>query len=98
MFVSGATDGRVVLGEITKNESNKFNFEKYFEYNIGDPQNIASSLETDIKYHIQSLCIGSKFILAGTKSGDIYEIEIPEESEEKAPTKHTQDMVHIYFL
>ncbi len=93
MFVSGATDGRVVLWEITKNESSKFNFEKYFEYNIADSQKMALSLETDLKYHIQSLCIGSKFILAGTKSGDIYEIEIPEESEEKAPTKHTQDMV-----
>ena len=93
MFVSGGIDGRIILWEITNNESNKMNFEKFYEYNISHEE-LSKRIE-DPKNHIQSLCIVSKYILAGTKSGDIYEIEIPDESEQKQVTKYTQDMVQL---
>ena len=93
MFVSGGIDGRIIMWEITNNESNKMNFEKFYEYNISHEE-LSKRIE-DPKNHIQSLCIGSKYILAGTKSGDIYEIEIPEESEQKQSTKYSQALIRL---
>lgn len=58
-----------------QDESNKFTFEKIKEFRVcqDDPKHAIF----DPKNHIQSLCIGKNFILTGTKSGDIYELELP---------------------
>lgn len=46
---------------------------------------------------IQSVCIGSQYILAGTRSGDIYELIRPSESEQQTTTKENRDMVKLRY-
>lgn len=41
------------------------------------------------------MCIGSKYILAGTRSGDIYELVRPNESDLKSLTKVNTEMVKL---
>jgi hypothetical protein len=43
--------------------------------------------------HIQSVCIGNKYILAGNRCGDIFELLRPDESEIKSTTKVNRDLV-----
>ncbi|KAL4455920.1 hypothetical protein ABPG73_008674 [Tetrahymena malaccensis] len=79
LFVSGSLDGRVCLWEIFPSNYN-YEIIKIQEYSI-------TNLQPDLvlkkpEFQIQSICIGSKYILAGTKSGDIYELLLPQYSEE----------------
>lgn len=75
-FVSGATDGRVVLWDLCINKNKKLILEKIHEYVLYQNHSINQLDET---YHVQSLCIGKEYILCGTKSGDIYELLIPKD-------------------
>ena len=51
--------------------------EKIYEYSITSEE--LSKAILNPRNHIQSVCIGSKYILAGTRSGDIYELIRPNE-------------------
>jgi hypothetical protein len=48
-----------------------------YEYSITS-EDISKTI-LNPKYHIQSVCIGSKYVLAGTRCGDIYEFLRPNE-------------------
>lgn len=56
--------------------------EKIYEYSITNEE-LTKAIQNP-KNHIQSVCIGSKYILAGTRSGDIYELVRPSESDLKS--------------
>jgi hypothetical protein len=55
--------------------------EKIYEYSITN-EDLSQAL-LNPKNHIQSVCIGSKYILAGTRSGDIFELVRPNEQDLK---------------
>ncbi len=59
-------------------------FEKFFEYTITNEE-VSQAILNPIN-QFQSVCLGSKYILAGTKTGDIYELEIPDEQHKSAKT------------
>lgn len=84
MFVSGGMDGRVILWYLGLSEYS-YIIEKIYEYSISTEE--MSKLSKNPKNHIQSVCIGSKYILAGTRSGDIYELVRPSEQDLKTLTK-----------
>lgn len=69
-------DGRVILWYLGISEYN-YIVEKIYEYSITTEELSIAILNP--KNHIQSVCIGSKYILAGTRSGDIYELVRPNE-------------------
>lgn len=75
-IVTGATDGKVVLWElITQNGSTPI-LKQLQVYDLFDNKD---NKVLNSNNHIQSLCIGP-FILCGTKSGDIYELQIPNQT------------------
>ncbi|KAL4497254.1 hypothetical protein ABPG72_011189 [Tetrahymena utriculariae] len=82
MFASGGMDGKVIIWELGSSEYS-FMLEKVYEYHI-NPEGAKEHYPESC--YIQSVCIGSKYILAGTKSGDIYELIRPNENEIKNPT------------
>lgn len=75
-------DGKVIIWELGSSEYD-FMLEKVYEYHINPEDALENYPES---CYIQSVCIGSKYILAGTKSGDIYELIRPNENEIKNPT------------
>lgn len=89
MFVSGGMDGiificiigRVILWYLGLSEYT-YIVEKIYEYSITNEE-LTKAIQNP-KNHIQSVCIGSKYILAGTRSGDIYELVRPSESDLKS--------------
>ena len=64
MFVSGGKDGKVVIWELGSQEYS-YILEKFYEYDIKltRPMEVPDSPE----FHIQSVCIGNKYILAGNR-------------------------------
>lgn len=71
-------DGNVILWEISSDyEDKNLILEKFYEYNL------TKSIDEIYKpcYEIQSVTIGSKYILVGTKNGNIYEMQIPNDSQ-----------------
>lgn len=90
MFVSGGCDGRVILWSLDRSEYS-YILEKQYEYFLPDDlQKVANP-----KCHIQSVCIGQKYILAGTRSGDIYELVRPKEQELKEVAKINKETVKL---
>lgn len=83
-------DGKVIIWELGSSEYN-YILEKFYEYHI-NPQNLDKDLSENC---IQSVCIGSKYILAGTKSGDIYELIRPHENEIKSTTRGNNALVKL---
>ncbi|CAD8183513.1 unnamed protein product [Paramecium pentaurelia] len=92
MFVSGGMDGRVILWSLSKSEYS-YVVEKIYEYSIANEQLQKVGLNPNL--HVQSVCIGQNYILAGTRSGDIYELVRPNESDLKSLTKIQKDMVKL---
>ncbi|EGR31152.1 hypothetical protein IMG5_116820 [Ichthyophthirius multifiliis] len=90
MFASGGMDGKVIIWELGSSEYN-YILEKFYEYYI-NPQNIDRDPAENC---IQSVCIGSKYILTGTKSGDIYELIRPHENEIKQFTRGNNSLVKL---
>jgi hypothetical protein len=75
LFASGGLDGRINLWQIAPKEQGAYLIEKVHEYSITkDETTDAISAKEN---NVQSVCIGSQYILAGTKSGDIYELLRP---------------------
>jgi WD40 repeat protein len=70
IFASGGTDGKVILWQLTSNI-----LQKLYEYSVYEGPIISNITPT--KYHIQSICISSTKLIAGTRSGDIYEFDRP---------------------
>ena len=86
-------DGRVVLWHISMSKnSSKVVLEKYYEYTLNDEK--AHDQNIHPRKQIQSLCIGIDHILAGCRSGDIYELEFPDEKELKS-AEYNQNLVHL---
>ena len=69
-------DGRIILWYLGMSEY-AYIVEKIYEYSITTEELSIAILNP--RNHIQSVCIGSKHILAGTRSGDIYELVRPNE-------------------
>ncbi|EGR29518.1 PH domain protein [Ichthyophthirius multifiliis] len=88
LFVSGGLDGRVNLWEIIPSEYN-YIINKVQEYSITNLP--VSEAVKSAEYNIQSVCIGQKYILVGTKSGDIYELMLPQYTEEEANKLNIQN-------
>lgn len=89
-------DGKVIIWELGSSNYN-FILEKFYEYHIGEDELTLKQQIKGPEQFIQSVCIGSQYILAGTKSGDIYELIRPDETELKSTTKATTDLVKIRF-
>jgi WD40 repeat protein len=81
MFASGGMDGKVVLWYLGLSEYS-YKVEKLHEYSL-TMEDISKTI-LNPKYHIQSVCIGSKYVLAGNKCGDIYELTKPKEPDNKS--------------
>ena len=95
MFVSGGMDGKIIIWELGSRECS-YILEKFYEYDISFNQKLKNIPDSPEK-HVQSVCIGNKFILAGTKAGDIYELIRPGESELKSTTKGNQELVKLRY-
>lgn len=93
MFVSGGYDGRVLLWNLGRAE-HSYVLEKMYEYSILSNEDPTKAY-LNPKNHIQSVCIGENFILAGTRSGDIYELVRPSEQDLKYLSKVNKDMVKL---
>ena len=68
IFVSGGMGGRVIVWELNQDEI-KF----IVDYPLGTDSKPQVAMQFP-KKHIQSLHIGEKKILVGTRSGDIWEL------------------------
>jgi hypothetical protein len=64
-------DGRINLWEILPEEYN-YKLVKLWEYPL-TKEDTSDAIKNPENY-VQTVCIGNKYILAGTKSGDIYEL------------------------
>lgn len=74
IFASGGTDGRVILWQLTVNV-----LQKLYEYSVNEgPTLTKASL---VCHHVQSISIGSRSVIVGTRSGDIFELERPGEND-----------------
>lgn len=91
-------DGKVVIWKlgVTGSELN-YNLESLYEFDVTFNAQLKELKENNPEIHIQSVCIGSKYILAGTKSGDIYELIRPDDNEMKSITKSSQYVVKPRF-
>ena len=75
IFVSGGLDGRICLWAIEPTEIN-FKLRKFMVFSLTNES--ATNAILSSRNHIQSLCIGRKYILVGSKKGDVYEIKKPD--------------------
>lgn len=85
LFVTGGMDGRIMVWEVTQNEdTSAITLEKYYEFSLVqalelDDYPLEAMVDPKLTVQIQSICMGSKSILFGTRSGDVYEIPRPTE-------------------
>ena len=72
-------DGIVYLWSVKNTENkNKFDIKNLYVYELNNKDEPTTS-NLSLSNHVQSICIGKKSILAGLKSGDIYELTLPAE-------------------
>ena len=67
--------------------------EKINEYYLSNEEPLEAI--KDPKNHVQSICVGSKYILVGTRSGDVYELLRPNGNDINANTKKNKDMMWL---
>ena len=76
-------DGRILVWDISLNEdASTFNLEKLHEFSLMqaldlEDFSVDGRADPKLTVQIQSICMGNKSILFGTRSGDIYEIVRP---------------------
>ena len=92
LLATGGIDGRVNLWRIVPLPQSAFQLELVESYAIANMD--AQQAVTLSEYYVQSINIGSRFILAGTKSGDVYELLLPKfEQGEKKPVLNKKDQI-----
>lgn len=80
--MSGGADGRVIVWQLSyNNDNNSYVTEKFYEYSI--TSEAVDKAVLNPRNHVQSIFVGSRHILAGTRTGDIYELLKPKDSDLK---------------
>lgn len=97
-FVSGGMDGKVLIWKLSViGSESSYNLETMYQFDVTFNSHVKAPHIRNPEVHIQSVCIGSKYILAGTRTGDIYELIRPDDTEMKSFNKSSQFVVKPRF-